>query len=78
MNSDQVGGLLRAVFAAVGGWAVGKGYVDGATATAVAGGLVTIGVAVWSFYTNKPGTTIPAKPVVEPAKYANQSGKDAS
>lgn len=58
MTGDQVGGILRAILAAAGGWAVGKGYIDNATATAIAGGVVTIGVAVWSYVTNKPGKTL--------------------
>lgn len=58
MNGDQVMGILRAVFAAAGGWAVSKGYVDSSTATTIAGALATIGVAAWSYYTNKPGTFI--------------------
>jgi H+/gluconate symporter-like permease len=53
MNKEQLGGILRAVLAAGAGYAVGKGIIDQGTADAVVGGLVTIGVAVWSFVSNK-------------------------
>ena len=53
MNKEQLGGVLRAVLAAAAGYAVGKGLIDQGTADAVVGGLVTVGVAVWSFYSNQ-------------------------
>lgn len=62
MNTDQVAGIARALLSAAGGWAVGAGYLDSNTATAVAGALVTILTAIWSAYSNRPGTVIPAKP----------------
>ena len=48
MSWDQVLGILRAVLAAVGGWAVGKGYIDDATATSLGGAVIVIASAVWS------------------------------
>ena len=62
MNSDQIGGLLRTVLAWGAGYAVSKGIVDSATAGNIASALVTLGVAGWSLWSNKPGTVIPAKP----------------
>jgi glycerol-3-phosphate dehydrogenase len=61
MNADQIGGIVRALLAAASGWAVGHGYLDNNTALALSGAVVTIATAVWSFYTNKPGTVIPPK-----------------
>lgn len=61
MNLDQVMGIIRAVLAAAGGWAVGHGYLDNATATAVSGAVVVLVTAGWSAYTNRPGTVIPTK-----------------
>ena len=37
MNSEQVGGVVRAIISALGGYFVGKGITDAATVTAVAG-----------------------------------------
>ncbi len=54
ITSEQFAGILRAVLAAAAGFAISKGLVDEATATAVIGGVVTIGVAVWSFLSKKP------------------------
>ena len=59
MNGEQIGGIVRALLAAGSGWAVGHGYVDNNTALAVSGGIVTIVTAVWSYWTNRPGTVIP-------------------
>lgn len=53
MNSDQVGGIVRAILAAVGGYFVGKGLVDAATMTTVTGGLATAIAGIWSVYTNR-------------------------
>lgn len=53
MTSEQFAGILRALLAAGAGFAISKGLVDEATATAVIGGVVTIGVAVWSFIAKK-------------------------
>lgn len=53
ITGDQVGGIVRAVLAAAGGWAIGKGYVDSATATTVSGAVVTLAVTIWSWWTNQ-------------------------
>lgn len=58
MTSDQVGGIVRAIISALGGFAIGKGIADAATVTAVGGALATIAMAIWSYHTNKAGTTI--------------------
>lgn len=48
MNKDQLFGVVRTIAAAAFGYFAGKGYLDGATAEALAGAVATIGVAVWS------------------------------
>lgn len=59
MTGDQITGVLRAILTAIGGYLVGKGIVDQATATELVGAAVTIGGAVWSIYSNRPKTIIP-------------------
>ncbi len=54
MNSEQIGGIVRALVSAVGGYFVGKGIVDASTVTSVAGAVATIVVAVWSVVAKKP------------------------
>jgi hypothetical protein len=54
MNRDQLFGIIRTVAAAGFGFLAGKGYLDGATAEALAGAVATIGVAVWSVVSKKP------------------------
>ena len=53
MTAEQVGGIVRAVIAAVGGYFVGKGITDAATVTAVAGAAATIVAAIWSLFSKK-------------------------
>lgn len=53
ITAEQVGGIVRAIAAAVGGYFVGQGVIDAETATALAGAAVTIAVAVWSVWTKK-------------------------
>lgn len=48
MNKNEMFGVIRTIFAAGFGFLAGKGYLDGATAEALAGAFATIGVAVWS------------------------------
>lgn len=54
MSKDQIFGIVRTVAAAGFGYLAGKGLIDGETATALAGAVATIGVAVWSVLTKKP------------------------
>lgn len=53
MTKEQIGGIVRTIAAAAFGLLVGKGYIDGETATALAGAAATIGVAVWSVLAKK-------------------------
>ena len=48
MNKNEIYGVVRTVLAAIGGIAVGKGYIDSETAVALAGAFATIAAAVWS------------------------------
>lgn len=54
LTSDQIGGIARALLTTIAGVAVTKGWVDQNTAVTVVGGVVTVLVAVWSWYTNRP------------------------
>ena len=53
MKSDEVGGIVRALISALGGYLVGKGLVDSATATTVGGAAATIIVAAWSVWSKR-------------------------
>jgi hypothetical protein len=54
MNGEQIGGIVRAIASAIGGYLVGKGIIDASTATSIAGAAATIGVAIWSVLAKKP------------------------
>jgi hypothetical protein len=48
MTGEQVGGIVRALLSAVGGYFVGKGLVDASTMTTIVGAVATLATAVWS------------------------------
>lgn len=52
MNSDQIGGIVRAILSAVGGYFVGKGFLDASTLTTIVGAVTTLIVTGWSLWTN--------------------------
>lgn len=54
LTSDQIGGIARALLTTLAGIAVTKGWVDQNTAVTIVGGVVTVFVAAWSWYTNRP------------------------
>jgi len=53
MNSTEIGGIVRTLVSALGGYLVAKGAIDSETATTVGGSLATIIVAVWSVWSKR-------------------------
>jgi len=53
MGSNEVGGVIRALVSALGGYLVGQGLVDSETAMTIGGGITTIAVAFWSIYSKR-------------------------
>lgn len=53
MTKEEFGGVVRTVVAALGGLAVGRGWIDADTMTALAGAAATIGVAIWSIVSKR-------------------------
>lgn len=58
MGTDQLTGLLRAVLAAAAGYVAAKGWIPLDYANEIAGAVLTVAVAVWSWKTNAPGKTV--------------------
>ena len=54
MTQEQVGGIVRAIVAAAGGYFVGQGLIDAQTMMTIGGGITTIAVAIWSIYSKRP------------------------
>lgn len=54
MTSEQLGGIIRALLSAVGGYLVGQGLVDANTAATIGGAVATLIVAVWSVWSKGP------------------------
>ncbi len=53
MNSEQLTSLLRTVLQFAGGIAVGRGWIDAETSTAIIGAIVTIAVTAWGLYARR-------------------------
>ena len=53
ITTEQVGGIVRALVAAAGGYFVGQGLVDAETMMTVGGAITTLAVAIWSIYSKK-------------------------
>lgn len=53
--NEQLLGILRAILAAGGGFLIGKGWVSAETWAWIGGGVLTVGPAIWSWITNRPG-----------------------
>jgi hypothetical protein len=54
MTSDQITGILRAILTALGGFILAKGWVSAETWAWLTGGILTVGGAMWSLWTNRP------------------------
>jgi len=53
MTGEQIAGVVRAIVAAVGGYFVGQGVVDGETVATIGGALATLVTAAWSVWSKK-------------------------
>jgi energy-converting hydrogenase Eha subunit B len=53
MSSIEIGGIARALVAALGGYLVGQGLVDAETATTIGGAVTTLVVALWSVWAKR-------------------------
>ena len=60
-NSEQIGGVVRALLALGGGYLIAKGYVTGDQWQTESAAFLALVVGGWSMWTNRPGTVIPPK-----------------
>jgi hypothetical protein len=58
MNTDMIGGVIRAILPPVLAYLIGKGTLPAGDYSAVVTGLVALITAVWSVRTNTTGKTI--------------------
>jgi hypothetical protein len=58
MNTDMIGGIIRAIFPATIAYLVGKGTLPAGDYSAVVTGLIALVTAVWSVHSNQTGKTI--------------------
>jgi len=54
ITSDRIGGVIRAIGATLGGYLVNSGYISASTAELATGLAVSVVVAIWSWWTNRP------------------------
>jgi len=53
MTSEAIGGIVRTILSAVGGYYVGKGLIDSDTAVQLAGAAATLAAGIWSILNKK-------------------------
>ena len=53
MTQEQVGGIVRAIVAAAGGYFVGQGLIDAQTMMTLGGAVTTLAVAGWSIWSKR-------------------------
>ena len=58
MNTDMLGGIIRALFPPVFAYLVGAGTLPAGDYGPVVTGLVSLATALWSVHTNQTGKTI--------------------
>jgi len=58
MNPTQIGGILRAILTVAAGYIAGKGLIPGEWVSDIVGVGAALGVAIWSYYTNKTASMI--------------------
>lgn len=58
MNTDMLGGIIRALFPAIFAFLVGKGTLPSGDYGSVVTAIVALVTAVWSIHTNQTGKTI--------------------
>ena len=54
MNAQQAAGIARALIAALGGFAVAKGWASATMVAEVGGIAATLTVAIWSYRSKMP------------------------
>ena len=54
MTIDQITGIMRAILTALGGIILAKGWVSATTWAWLTGGILTLGGALWSLWSNRP------------------------
>ena len=58
MNTDMLGGIIRAFFPPIFAFLVGKGTLPAGDYGAVVTALVALATGIWSIHTNQTGKTI--------------------
>ena len=54
MSQEQIFGVIRHVFTAVGGIVIAQGYISDSVYTELSGAVLTLVGVIWSIVTKKP------------------------
>lgn len=55
--TPEVQSAIRSLLIALGGFAVGHGWIDSTGLESIVGGLVTLAVTIWGIYAKRPAST---------------------
>ena len=58
MNTDMLGGIIRAIFPPIIAFGIGKGLLPSGDYGGAVTGLIGLITALWSIHTNQTGKTI--------------------
>lgn len=78
MNNEQIMSFIRQILLALGGGLVTKGYIDNGTLTAIVGGLMALGTAVWGLYVRRANGLIASAATVPTVQKIVTDDKTAS
>lgn len=68
MNQSQASGVAQSIISAIGGWAVGHGYITSDQLTLIAGAAMSLFALGWSFYARTDKANVAAAQAVPAAQ----------
>ena len=73
MNTDQITSIIRQILLAVGGFVVGKGWVDNDTMIQIAGAVSVIAGSVWAIWTRSTKNIVASAAAKVPVASTSQA-----
>lgn len=73
MNTEQITSIVRQILLAVGGFVVGKGWVDNETMMQIAGALSVIVGSVWALWTRTKKNIVASAAAKVPVSASSQA-----
>lgn len=73
MNTEQIASIVRQILLAVGGFIVGKGWVDNETMVQIAGALSVIVGSIWAIWSRSTKNIVASASAKVPVSDASQA-----